>query len=118
MRRLLSATLLSVCLLTISLAVSGVAKANQAPKDLGEYYGKMDYSCEANKDCTIKDVHNCCGYYPECVNVNAKVDPKFVSQKCAEKELSGVCGFPSIEGCICAENTCQRKENTTSLPHE
>ena len=75
-------------------------------KSLDEYYGSIDYSCESDSDCVIKDVHNCCGMYPECVNKDAIVDPGFVMKACSDAGKAAVCGFPSIDSCICNEGRC------------
>lgn len=74
---------------------------------LSEYETSIDYSCETDSDCAIKDVSNCCGYYPKCVNVNAKTNPEFVKQACAKEGIAGVCGFPSISSCKCVNKKCQ-----------
>lgn len=59
------------------------------------------YACKVNLDCTIKDVGNCCGYYPRCANANATFAPPVCTGGQA-----GVCGFPSIDSCECRQNTC------------
>ena len=63
----------------------------------------MDYSCLADDDCEIKNVGNCCGYYPECVNTGFQPNPDW----CDGLGLASVCGFPSINACICEEGRCQ-----------
>ncbi len=75
--------------------------------DLDEYYLNIDYSCNTDFDCAIKDVHNCCGYYPKCVNKDAKVDPNYVRKACAVEGISSVCGYPSIDSCRCVQNKCE-----------
>lgn len=76
---------------------------------LAEYNNSIDYSCEVDTDCEIKDVHNCCGAFPKCVNKNAQVDPDFVREVCAEEATAGICGFPVIEECGCQNNVCVAK---------
>ena len=68
--------------------------------------GNVDYSCTTDADCTVKDVGNCCGYYPACVNVNARTDPKAVQARCAKSGTASVCGFPVINGCSCVKGQC------------
>jgi len=76
-------------------------------ESLDAYYASIDYACEVDADCAIKDVGSCCGYYPECVNVDATVDSDFVAAQCAAEGLGGVCGYPSIDGCLCSGGVCQ-----------
>ncbi len=66
----------------------------------------VNRSCKTDADCVVKDVGNCCGYYPACVNVNAKTDPKAVQVQCAKSGQAGVCGFPVIYGCSCVKGQC------------
>ena len=79
----------------------------QASEMLDEYYENVDYSCETDRDCTLKDVHNCCGYYPQCVNTEFVSEPGIVDELCEVSERSGVCGFPTINGCQCIDGKCQ-----------
>jgi len=67
--------------------------------------------CEKDSDCVVKDVHNCCGYYPRCVNVDHEPDIEAVIQKCQEEGLVSVCGFPDITECGCIENTCESMQD-------
>ena len=69
--------------------------------------GNVDYSCTTDAHCTVKDVGNCCGYYPACVNVDSPTFPEQVKAACAESGTAGICGFPSISGCQCVENRCK-----------
>ena len=62
--------------------------------------------CKTDAECTIKDVGNCCGYYPACVNVDSPTDPKGVQAQCANSGMASVCGFPAIEGCQCVKGQC------------
>ena len=59
----------------------------------------VDYSCNVDSDCEVKNLGNQCGYYPRCVNKNYQPHPPELS--------SMVCGFPTISGCRCVENKCQ-----------
>ena len=67
----------------------------------------MDFSCKADTDCAVKNVGNCCGYYPACVNVNSPTDPKGVQAECAKKGMMSVCGFPDISACTCKQGRCE-----------
>ena len=68
---------------------------------------KIDTSCTRDADCTIKNVGNCCGYYPACVNVASPTDPAGVQAQCARDGTMSVCGFPSISACQCVAGQCQ-----------
>ena len=67
----------------------------------------VDYSCRTDADCTIKNVGNCCGYYPACVNVDSPTFPEQVQAECAASGLSSICGFPSLTGCQCVDTRCE-----------
>lgn len=68
---------------------------------------KIDTSCKTDADCTVKDVGNCCGYYPACVNVNSPTDPEGVKAACAASGMMSVCGFPAIQACQCVQGKCE-----------
>lgn len=71
-----------------------------------ELPGKVDYTCQTNADCAVKDVGNCCGYYPACVNRNSPTFPKQVKAQCEAEGTMSVCGFEDIQGCACVEGRC------------
>ena len=68
---------------------------------------RIDTSCTRDADCTIKNVGNCCGEYPACVNVDSPTDPAGVQAECARKGMASVCGFPAITSCQCVAGECQ-----------
>lgn len=68
---------------------------------------KVDVSCKTDADCTVKNVGNCCGYYPACVNVNSPTDPKGVQAECAKSGMMSVCGWQEISGCSCKQGKCE-----------
>lgn len=68
---------------------------------------RIDTACARDADCVVKDVGNCCGYYPACVNVNSPTDPAAVQAQCAREGTMSICGFPSISGCQCVAGQCQ-----------
>lgn len=70
---------------------------------------KLDVSCKTDADCAVKNVGNCCGYYPRCVNVNTAVDPKAVQEQCARAGTASVCGFKPVESCECKLGECRDK---------
>ena len=67
----------------------------------------VDRSCRLDSDCAVKNVGNCCGYQPACVNADAQVDPQAVQADCARRGLAGVCGFQEIEACSCVAARCE-----------
>jgi len=103
---------IAILLLGIVLAAcvpAGPEAANdriQIPRTLAEYQQGIDYSCSRDADCAIKDVHNCCGYYPRCVNRDSEVNPALVNKLCEKESSVGVCGFPAISGCACVSGRC------------
>lgn len=66
-----------------------------------------DRACKVDADCAVKDVGNCCGYFPMCVNKDAKTDPAAVRAQCEKDGMASVCGFKEISGCQCVQGTCQ-----------
>lgn len=78
------------------------------PATIAEVTGKqeVDYSCQAAADCEIKNIGNCCGAYPACVNKDSPTFPAQVRAECEKEGRMGVCGFPVIASCDCVENRC------------
>lgn len=72
---------------------------------------KVDMSCRTDADCTVKDVGNCCGRYPACVNVNSPTDPKGVQARCAQQGMASVCGFQEIRSCACVKGSCEAADS-------
>lgn len=66
----------------------------------------IDVACTVDADCAVKNVGNCCGYYPACVNVASETFPELVAKQCAETGTAGICGFPAIASCICDAGRC------------
>jgi hypothetical protein len=80
------------------------ALADKAP---GFDPSNPDRSCKTDSDCVVKDVGNCCGRFPACVNKNAKTDPAAVRAQCAKDGMASICGFEEITACQCVEGQCQ-----------
>ncbi len=72
----------------------------------------VDHSCKSDSDCAIKNVGNCCGAFPMCVNRDSPVFPDRVRAECAKNHMAGTCGFPVIESCVCAEGRCANVAQT------
>lgn len=69
--------------------------------------GDVDYACSTDADCAVKDVGNCCGYFPACVNTNSPTFPEQVRAECAKNDMQAICGFREIQGCVCVEGRCE-----------
>ncbi|WP_342317053.1 hypothetical protein [Lysobacter sp. FW306-1B-D06B] len=70
---------------------------------------KLDFSCKTDSDCAVKNVGNCCGAKPACVNANSPTDPEGVKAECARKGIMAMCGFKPVEGCQCVKGECKDK---------
>lgn len=77
------------------------------PPDVLPAPAALDRSCRISADCTVKDVGNCCGAYPSCVNRNSPTDPAGVQAECAKRGMASACGFPDVSGCECVEGRCR-----------
>lgn len=76
----------------------------------------VDFSCQVDADCAVKNVGSCCGYYPACVNVDSPTFPERVQAQCAESGMMGVCGFAEISSCQCVESRCEPAGGTGAQP--
>jgi len=76
----------------------------------------VDQSCRTDADCTVKNVGNCCGYYPACVNVASRTDPAGVQASCQAKGMMSVCGFAEISGCSCVKGQCAANRDGVDSP--
>ncbi|MFY8136307.1 MAG: hypothetical protein ACOVKS_15005 [Aquimonas sp.] len=66
-----------------------------------------DRRCTTDADCAVKNVGNCCGYFPACINAQAETFPEQVKAACEAQGLSSVCGFQDITACACIEGRCE-----------
>jgi hypothetical protein len=64
-------------------------------------------SCRTDSDCAVKDVGNCCGAYPMCVNKDARTDPAAVRAQCEKDGMASICGFQEVSGCQCVKGQCE-----------
>lgn len=69
-------------------------------------------TCRVDADCVVKNVGNCCGYYPACVHRDSPVFPDRVKAECAKKGMSSICGFPDIVACSCVAGRCEAASAT------
>lgn len=76
----------------------------------GTVVPNVDTRCRVDADCVVKNVGNCCGYYPACVHRDSPTYPDLVARRCAEEGLVGVCGHPVIRACACIAGRCAPSE--------
>ena len=69
-----------------------------------------DYSCGSDVDCVVKNVGNCCGYYPQCVNKAFTPDPDAVKAWCRDNDMLSVCGWMDIDYCVCTAGRCSGRQ--------
>lgn len=62
--------------------------------------------CKTSADCAVKNVGNCCGMQPACVNKDSPTDPAAVQAQCNAKGMMGICGFKEISACQCDNGQC------------
>lgn len=67
---------------------------------------QLDTTCKRDADCAVKDVGNCCGAYPACVNKDSPTDPQGVMARCQASGRMSVCGFRQIQSCECRAGHC------------
>ena len=67
---------------------------------------QTDTRCKRSADCAVKNVGNCCGAMPACVNRDSPTDPQAVQAQCQAKGMMGICGFREISACQCDNGQC------------
>ncbi|HJT98528.1 MAG TPA: hypothetical protein VJ696_09455, partial [Rhodanobacteraceae bacterium] len=82
----------ALCLLLAACA-STAARTADPPPSAKTPADEVDYTCRTDADCAVKDVGNCCGRYPACVNRESPTFPDRVKAECAKKGEMGICGF-------------------------
>jgi hypothetical protein len=75
----------------------------------------VDSSCKVSADCAVKNVGNCCGAMPACVNKDSPTDPAAVQAQCQAKGMMGVCGFREISACQCDNGQCVEASSSSDL---
>ncbi len=103
---LFATLLLAACAVPVVAPESAAAPPQASPAAPANGKVVVDRSCKTDADCAVKDVGNCCGYYPACVNKDSPTDPAGVRAQCQSKGVVGVCGFPSITSCQCRSGQC------------
>jgi hypothetical protein len=95
-----------VIVLVAVFALAACASAATAPADPPPAGGAVNDQCKSDADCEVKNVGNCCGYYPACVNRDSPTFPERVKEECAREKMASICGFPEISGCSCVQGRC------------
>jgi hypothetical protein len=96
-------------------ATAPAADPDAIPADKEAPPGEIDFSCRSDADCAVKNVGNCCGYYPACVNEGSPTFPEKVMAQCQREGLSSICGFPEISACQCVEGRCEAADSEGTL---
>ncbi len=68
---------------------------------------ELVYACASSADCAVKNVGNCCGMQPACVNKDSPTDPEAVRAQCEASGTMGICGFREISACQCVSGRCE-----------
>ena len=92
--------------IVVSLLLAACTSVPARSSDPPAAADAVDVRCTTDAECEVKNVGNCCGYYPACVNRESPTFPDRVKAECAKKGTMGVCGFPEIKGCACVEGRC------------
>ena len=72
----------------------------------------VDTTCKTSADCAVKNVGNCCGAMPACVNKDSPTDPAAVQAECNAKGMMSICGFKEISACQCDDGQCAPSEGS------
>jgi len=96
-------------LIFIICAVLSVIGISAEYTSLVGYHNSLEVSCTSNDECLIKNVENCCGYYPKCVHEDAELLPEVVDELC--KDFDDECGSKFLIGsCSCQGESSSNKK--------
>ncbi|MBD3252442.1 hypothetical protein GF386_01800 [Candidatus Pacearchaeota archaeon] len=95
--------ILGVLVLYLVLGISA-----QEFTTLTGYYKSLDVKCSSNDDCLVKNIENCCGYYPKCINKTAILNPEIVRNLCNERNET--CHNIVITYCRCQGSSSSNKK--------
>ncbi|MBB4126916.1 hypothetical protein GGR77_002206 [Xanthomonas translucens] len=98
-----------LCLFAGTLVFSGCARSESAKPAAPGLPVKVDTTCRSDADCAVKDVGNCCGAMPACVNRDSPTDPQGVMAQCQASGRMSVCGSRAVSGCQCVAGQCSAK---------
>ena len=100
---------------TGDVASTAPPKSTPLPPRVVPKAATVDSSCKTSADCAVKDVGNCCGAMPACVNKDSPTDPAAVQAQCQAKGMMGVCGFREISACQCDNGQCVEASSSGDL---
>jgi len=111
--------LLIAVLITITIFLMGcnfpIPNDETIMQQIDEYHKSIDYSCNVDADCEIKNAGDCCSIYAmRCTNKNAQVNPDYLNGLCDSVEGSRMCpaiGIMPIDYCECKDNRCFAKRH-------
>lgn len=67
----------------------------------------LNLRCQTDADCTVKNIGNCCGFMPACVNQASPTAPELVLARCAASGEEAICDHPMIYACLCEQGICR-----------
>lgn len=67
----------------------------------------LNLRCQADADCAVKNIGNCCGFMPACVNKTSPTAPELVLARCAASGEEPICDHPMIYACLCEQGICR-----------
>lgn len=106
-----------VLVMSVSVLASVNVSSEKKIETLKDYRAAINSSCNWDNDCEIKDVHNCCGYSPECVNKDSFVNGTLVEELCKKEKEGSACGFVSINYCKCVYKRCKGYLSAETCPN-
>lgn len=101
------ATTLMLLLLLAACTSNTSNTTPSPPAEAGKHVlVQLDTRCKSSADCAVKNVGNCCGAMPACVNQGSPTNPQAVQAQCQAKGMMGICGFREISACQCDNGQC------------
>jgi hypothetical protein len=91
---------------------SGAAQESSAADAARSSPTEVGVTCRVDADCAVKDVGNCCGYYPACVNKDSPTFPEQVKAQCEASGTASICGFREIASCACNDGRCEATDDS------
>lgn len=90
------------------MLVGCIATEQRVPETLDSAVpATLVLSCTTDADCVVKNIGNCCGYFPACLNKNSPTSPDLVLAQCERDQQMAQCGHPMIYGCRCESGFCR-----------
>lgn len=74
----------------------------------------LNLRCQTAVDCEVKNIGNCCGFLPVCVNKASPTAPDLVLARCAASGEEPICDHPMIYACLCERGICKADPSVRS----